>query len=39
VRKINAIDIFPYDTGFAYYDSGNPKGLLDLALSEMTSMH
>ncbi|ACP37330.1 xanthine dehydrogenase family protein molybdopterin-binding subunit [Saccharolobus islandicus] len=33
VRKINAIDIFPYDTGFAYYDSGNPKGLLDLALS------
>ncbi|MEM0188962.1 MAG: xanthine dehydrogenase family protein molybdopterin-binding subunit [Saccharolobus sp.] len=33
VRKINAIDSFPYDSGFAYYDSGNPKGLLDLALS------
>ncbi|WP_338602185.1 xanthine dehydrogenase family protein molybdopterin-binding subunit [Sulfolobus tengchongensis] len=33
VRKINAIDSFPYDSGFAYYDSGNPKGLLELALS------
>ncbi|AHC51935.1 aldehyde oxidase [Sulfolobus acidocaldarius SUSAZ] len=33
IRKINAIDTFPYDTGFAYIDSGNPKGLLELALS------
>ncbi|TRM81654.1 xanthine dehydrogenase family protein molybdopterin-binding subunit [Sulfolobus sp. D5] len=33
VRKTNAIDSFPYDSGFAYYDSGNPKGLLELALS------
>ena len=33
IRKINAIDSFPYDSGFAYYDSGNPKGLIDLALS------
>ena len=33
VRKRNLIDSFPYDSGFAYYDSGNPKGLLELALS------
>lgn len=33
IRKRNAIDSFPYDSGFAYYDSGNPKGLLELALS------
>lgn len=33
IRKINAIDSFPYDSGFAYYDSGDPKGLLELALS------
>jgi len=33
IRKRNAIDTFPYDSGFAYYDSGNPKGLLELALS------
>ncbi|BFI76973.1 xanthine dehydrogenase family protein molybdopterin-binding subunit [Sulfurisphaera ohwakuensis] len=33
VRKANVIDSFPYDSGFAYYDSGNPSGLLELALS------
>lgn len=35
IRKINVLDTFPIDTGFAYYDSGNPKGLLELALSRI----
>jgi len=33
VRRRNLIDTFPYETDFAVYDSGNPKMLLDLALS------
>lgn len=33
VRKVNLIDTFPYDSGFAYIDSGNPRGLLELAFS------
>ncbi len=33
VRKRNLIDSFPYEAPYAYYDSGNPKGLLELALS------
>ena len=33
VRRRNLIDSFPYEAPYAYYDSGNPKGLLELALS------
>ncbi|BDC17745.1 xanthine dehydrogenase family protein molybdopterin-binding subunit [Acidianus sp. HS-5] len=33
VRRKNLIDSFPYDSPYAHYDSGNPKGLLELALS------
>lgn len=33
VRRRNLIDSFPYEAPYAYYDSGNPRGLLELALS------
>nr|WP_243666726.1 xanthine dehydrogenase family protein molybdopterin-binding subunit [Vulcanisaeta sp. JCM 16159] len=33
IRRKNLIDSFPYEAPYAYYDSGNPKGLLELALS------
>lgn len=33
VRQKNLIREFPHDAKFAYIDSGNPLGLLDLALS------
>jgi CO/xanthine dehydrogenase Mo-binding subunit len=33
VRRKNLIDSFPYDAPYAHYDSGNPRNLLELALS------
>ncbi|BCU66674.1 aldehyde oxidase [Sulfolobales archaeon HS-7] len=33
VRKINLIDSFPYEAPYAVYESGNPRKLLELALS------
>ncbi|WP_069806393.1 xanthine dehydrogenase family protein molybdopterin-binding subunit [Vulcanisaeta thermophila] len=33
VRMRNLIDSFPYEAPYAYYDSGNPRGLLQMALS------
>jgi CO/xanthine dehydrogenase Mo-binding subunit len=33
VRRRNLIDSLPYEAPYDYYDSGNPKGLLEAALS------
>ncbi|EWG07671.1 MAG: aldehyde oxidase and xanthine dehydrogenase molybdopterin binding protein [Candidatus Aramenus sulfurataquae] len=33
VREKNLVDSFPYEAPYAVYDSGDPKGLLKLALS------
>ncbi|AWR98345.1 molybdopterin-dependent oxidoreductase [Acidianus sulfidivorans JP7] len=33
IRMKNFIDEFPYEAPYAYYDSGNPRKLMELALS------
>lgn len=33
VRRNNLVDQFPYEAPYAVYDSGNPKKLLEMALS------